>query len=113
MKFNKKDREEKDRQIEDKYGYLRSDLEFLDYVSDLLWNNANKSPEWAFEMGFTNWEGDLDNDKMDEFIQVQLEEPGMLEEFAEEYFEKYPDRKFKNLLPKEVIDNYKSIMDTL
>jgi hypothetical protein len=104
-------------EIEKKYGYLKDDPEFLDYVAEIIAANAEDAKSAGHDpehIGLFDDDGeeislDLVHDKM----HVMLSDPYQFELFANDYFSDYPEKELKPHISKDTFETLGDFMGEL
>lgn len=100
--------------IEKKYGYLRDDEDFINYVTDVVVANAEDLDyERREDCGLFDQNGEVDLTLARDIAEDRIMEPLELEELAEEYFEDNPDKKLKPYVSSDTLDEFGDFMKEL
>jgi len=100
--------------VEKKYGYLRQDEDFLDYVADIVAANAcDLDYERREDCGLFDKNGEVDMTLARDVAEDRVMDLLELEELADEYFENNPDKKLKLYVSPDTMDEFGNFMDEL
>ena len=96
---------------EEKYGYLRQDEDFIDYVTDIVAANAEDLEyERREDSGLFDQNGEVNMTLARDVAKDRMTEPLELEELADEYFEYNPDKKLKLYVSQDTMNEFGDFM---